>query len=157
MQDREGRWYSVRIRPYRTTDNKIDGAVILLVDVDETKRAFTEFMAMVHQPLLTLRGDLRVQYANEAFHKTFNTKAEDVDNQVVYDIHDGVWNFAALKNLLEGTLPEKNRVENIRLDHKFGELGRKILLVSARRLHQRSKGTQITLVAFSEVKDLKNQ
>ena len=27
MQDRDGRWYSLRLRPYRTLDNKIDGAV----------------------------------------------------------------------------------------------------------------------------------
>ena len=38
VQDRDGRWYSMRIRPYRTADNKIDGAVILLVDIDAVKR-----------------------------------------------------------------------------------------------------------------------
>jgi two-component system CheB/CheR fusion protein len=38
VRDNEGRWYSMRIRPYRTTDNKIDGAVLLLVDVDRLKR-----------------------------------------------------------------------------------------------------------------------
>jgi two-component system CheB/CheR fusion protein len=32
VTDKEGREYSLRVRPYRTTDNKIDGAVITLVD-----------------------------------------------------------------------------------------------------------------------------
>ena len=32
VTDREGRQYSLRVRPYRTTENKIDGAVITLVD-----------------------------------------------------------------------------------------------------------------------------
>jgi two-component system CheB/CheR fusion protein len=105
VQDREGRWYSLRIRPYRTTENKIDGAVILLVDVDEIKRGLNEFMALVNQPLLILRGDLRVQHANEAFHDVFKTTPKDVENKVIYELHDGVWNFGALKNLLEGTLP----------------------------------------------------
>jgi two-component system CheB/CheR fusion protein len=36
-QDKEGRWWSVRIRPYKTTDNRIDGAVIALVDIDAVK------------------------------------------------------------------------------------------------------------------------
>ena len=76
VQDREGRWYSLRIRPYRTTENKIDGAVILLVDVDEIKRGLTEFMTLVNQPLLTLRGDFRIQDANEAFHDAFKTTPE---------------------------------------------------------------------------------
>jgi two-component system CheB/CheR fusion protein len=35
---RDGRWYSVRIRPYRTVDNRIDGAVISFVDIDAVKR-----------------------------------------------------------------------------------------------------------------------
>src|SRR6266705_2297107 len=34
LTDKEGRQYSLRVRPYRTTDNKIDGAVITLVDID---------------------------------------------------------------------------------------------------------------------------
>lgn len=35
----EGRDYSLRVRPYRTADNKIDGAVIMLVDLEEGRRA----------------------------------------------------------------------------------------------------------------------
>ena len=37
VSDKEGRQYSLRVRPYRTTDNKIDGAVITLVDIDGEK------------------------------------------------------------------------------------------------------------------------
>lgn len=39
VQDRGGRWYSLRIRPYKTMDNKIDGAVIVVVDIDALRRA----------------------------------------------------------------------------------------------------------------------
>jgi two-component system CheB/CheR fusion protein len=34
VTDKEGRPYSLRVRPYRTSDDKIDGAVITLVDID---------------------------------------------------------------------------------------------------------------------------
>jgi two-component system CheB/CheR fusion protein len=34
VTDKEGRSYSLRVRPYRTADDKIDGAVITLVDID---------------------------------------------------------------------------------------------------------------------------
>lgn len=37
VQDKEARWYSVQIRPYRTSDNKIDGAVIALLDIHQIK------------------------------------------------------------------------------------------------------------------------
>lgn len=37
VQDKDGHWYSVRIRPYKSTENRIEGAVIAFVDVDEVK------------------------------------------------------------------------------------------------------------------------
>jgi len=38
VMDKQGGEYSLRVRPYRTTDNKIDGAVITLVDIDGKKK-----------------------------------------------------------------------------------------------------------------------
>ena len=38
VQDVAGRWYQLRIRPYVTQDNKIDGASVVLVDIDPIKR-----------------------------------------------------------------------------------------------------------------------
>src|SRR5262249_52236509 len=39
VRDREGHWFSLRIRPYVTLDNKIDGASVVLLDIDSIKRA----------------------------------------------------------------------------------------------------------------------
>jgi two-component system, chemotaxis family, CheB/CheR fusion protein len=39
VQDQSGYWYELRIRPYRTIDNRIDGAVVVLVDIDALKRS----------------------------------------------------------------------------------------------------------------------
>jgi two-component system CheB/CheR fusion protein len=37
-RDVAGRWYSLRVRPYVTLDSKIDGASIVLVDIDSYRR-----------------------------------------------------------------------------------------------------------------------
>ena len=42
VQDRDGRWYRMQIRPYKTTDNKIDGAIVSLVDIDALKHHLSE-------------------------------------------------------------------------------------------------------------------
>ena len=42
VQDRDGRWYRMQIRPYKTTDNKIDGAILSLVDIDALKHLVAE-------------------------------------------------------------------------------------------------------------------
>ena len=38
VEDNNGRWYSMKIRPYRTLDNKIEGAVIVFLDLDSRLR-----------------------------------------------------------------------------------------------------------------------
>jgi two-component system, chemotaxis family, CheB/CheR fusion protein len=45
LQDKEGRWHSLRIRPYRTSDGKLDGAILVLVDIDELRRHAAEMEA----------------------------------------------------------------------------------------------------------------
>ncbi|HUE67523.1 MAG TPA: ATP-binding protein, partial [Candidatus Acidoferrum sp.] len=42
VQDRDGRWYRMQIRPYKDTDNKIDGAILSLVDIDALKHVVAE-------------------------------------------------------------------------------------------------------------------
>ena len=50
VQDGQGRWYSLRIRPYKSLDNKIDGAVLALFDVDVLKRADPPAAGTASQP-----------------------------------------------------------------------------------------------------------
>ncbi len=41
VQNPDGHWYTLRIRPYRTTENQIDGAVLILMDINDLKRSAT--------------------------------------------------------------------------------------------------------------------
>lgn len=69
VQDPQGRWFLLRIRPYKTLENKIDGAVLVLVDVDTIKRAEQDlrdsdrrkddFLAMLSHELRTPLAALR--------------------------------------------------------------------------------------------------
>lgn len=148
VQDREGRWYSLRIRPYRTTENKIDGAVVMLVDIDEMKRALEEFTSVIRQPVLTLSGDLIVTRANPAFFAAFNCGPENTQGLSVYELCNRAFNVPAMRSLLEGVLPEKGRIDQFRVDAALQGLGHRALDVSARRFYHPSKGTQVTLLAF---------
>jgi two-component system CheB/CheR fusion protein len=42
VQDREGHWWSLRVHPYRTADDRIDGAVLSWIDIDTLKRSIQE-------------------------------------------------------------------------------------------------------------------
>jgi two-component system, chemotaxis family, CheB/CheR fusion protein len=37
VQDNDGHWYVLRLRPYKTLDNRIEGVVLTFVDIDSVK------------------------------------------------------------------------------------------------------------------------
>jgi len=88
VKNRHGRWQLLRIRPYRTLESKIDGAVLVLIDVDELKRAYEFIESVVAHlpvPLLVLDAGLRVQVANESFYQTFQVSKEETERRLIYE------------------------------------------------------------------------
>jgi two-component system CheB/CheR fusion protein len=49
IHSRKGRWYDLRMRPYRTVEDKIDGAVITFVDITERKLMEERLQSLVNQ------------------------------------------------------------------------------------------------------------
>ncbi|MGH7779032.1 MAG: CheR family methyltransferase [Candidatus Binataceae bacterium] len=56
VQNRRGHWYSLRIHPYRTSSNVIDGAVIYLVSIDAQKQALEEIRIAEEKYRLLVEG-----------------------------------------------------------------------------------------------------
>ncbi len=165
VQDRDGHWYLLRIRPYRTTDNKIDGAVIKLLDIDPIKRSLQEAEAArdfanaivetVREPLIVLNQQLRVQAANRAFHRVFHVTKEETKGKFIYDLGDKQWNIGPLRELLEDILPKNSQLTDFEVDHVFPRIGRRIVLLNARRLQPDGEDTHMILLAIEDVTERK--
>jgi two-component system CheB/CheR fusion protein len=155
-----GRWYLRRLIPYRTRDNRIAGAVLTFTDITERKHAadavnearlYAEaIVETIRQPLLTLDAELRVQSANRAFYTLFQVPAEDTRNTRIYDLGNGQWNTPALRKLFEDVLPENAVIEDFVVEHNFENLGRRIMLINARKL-QRPGRPDLILVAIDDI------
>jgi two-component system CheB/CheR fusion protein len=88
VRDREGRWYSLRIRPYRSIENRIDGAVLSLFDIDAPKRseeimrtavAFADVVLQASStPMAVLDQALCVKAANDPFIELLSIAHDDV-------------------------------------------------------------------------------
>jgi two-component system CheB/CheR fusion protein len=151
VQDRDGHWYSLRIRPYRTRENRIEGVVILLVDIDQLKRALDVVLAAAKEPLMTLSADLKVRSANEAFYHAFHMKAEETEGRFLYDAGEGQWNTLELRKLLEEVLPKSKEIRDFPLEGTFPEIGKRKLLVNALRFYDEGWGLQTILMAIEDV------
>jgi PAS domain S-box-containing protein len=112
-------------------------------------------IATVREPLLVLDADLRVITANPAFYRVFSAAPGDIEGKHIYEISDGQLNIPALRELLETILPKNTRFENFELDHEFTGLGRRIMLLNARRIHDGGETTQRILLAIEDITERK--
>jgi two-component system, chemotaxis family, CheB/CheR fusion protein len=165
VETRDGRWYSVRVRPYRTTDNKIDGAVISFIDIDAIKRGLEEakeardqaqaIIATVREPLVILDADLRVVTANPSFYETFQTSREKTEGHSLFDIGNRQWNVPRLRTLLEEILPRQSVVERFEVEHGFETIGWRTMLLNARRVLSADGQPALILLAIDDVTEAK--
>ena len=145
LPDREGHWYSLRIRPYITVDNKIDGAVLAIVDIDHLKRTSeqlehardraVEIVETVWQPLIVLDSGLRVVRANRAFHQLFGKMQDPVEGVALADLGSGPWSDQSFLTELRNLSTSSNPLSPREIETELGSLGRRCS-ASVRLPHQ---------------------
>jgi len=151
----------VRIRPYKTTSQKIDGAVLALVDIDAMKRSAQlmldgrtmagALINAVRNPALLLDGDLNVHVANEPFYRTFRVSANDTLNRRIYDLGNKQWDIPKLRTLLEDILPQNSNLVDFVVQHAFPELGVKKMVLDAHRIDVGNDKTRMILLTINDV------
>jgi two-component system, chemotaxis family, CheB/CheR fusion protein len=88
---KDGRWFSIRIMPYRTYDNRIDGLVITFVNhsdikqieikLQETEQIYRSLLNASSNVILRLSSDLKILEYNAEAENKFGTKLKDAINQ----------------------------------------------------------------------------
>lgn len=165
VQDKEGRWYSVRVRPYMTLDNKIDGAVLMLVDIDALKRSEQEseaardyaeaILRTARDPVVILRPDLCVNTANEAFYKTFMAVPEKTEGHSIFELTDGAWRIPKLRALLEDIHPRNSFFNDFEVSHDFPGIGHRIMVLNARPIRTKEGTQPLILLGIEDVTELR--
>ncbi len=161
VKDREGRWYSLQIKPYRTIEDRIEGAVVILIDIDAQKKAVQEveksrdFIQAVFQTmresLLVLDQNLRLRLANRIFYKTFKVLPEETSGRFIYELGNHQWDIPELRTLLEEILPKKTSLQDYRVEHDFPVIGPRIMLLNAKRIQQENGAEEQILLTIEDV------
>jgi two-component system CheB/CheR fusion protein len=165
VRDHAGHWYSLRVRPYVTVDNKVDGAVLILVDIDalkRTERLITEahehaaaIIRTVPDPLVILGADLRIHSTNDAFNRAFQIAPAELEGRSIFEIDHGSWDLPRLRHLLEGIIPGKRVFDDFEVTHDFGRVGRRSLVLNARVLHESAGKPQQILLGIRDITERK--
>ncbi|MFL6353522.1 MAG: CheR family methyltransferase [Bryobacteraceae bacterium] len=112
VQDQQGHWHLMRVRPYRTAENKIDGLVLVLVDIDQIRRgeqAIREardlaqsVIESVQFSIVVLDSDLRVKMANAAFRFLSGMPSPEIERRSFPELVTLLWGMERVSPLLEG-------------------------------------------------------
>ena len=123
VEDEEGHWYTLWVRPYKTGDNKIDGAVITFMDINDVKEVqhrlenllvYTRgILDTTFAPLLVLDAQLRIKTANAAFYKIFSTDAARTEGKLVYELDNDQWGLPHLRSTLEKSVTERQPFQDL--------------------------------------------
>jgi two-component system CheB/CheR fusion protein len=168
VSSREGRWYLMRIMPYRTLENVIEGAVMTFVDITQQKHMQEQLQELtqsvkaardyaesivdtIREPLVVLDADLRVVSASQSFYEVFQVRPEETDGRLIYELGNCQWDIPELRELLEDILPQRSSLKDFRVTHDFETVGKRAMLLNAREVRQKPDEERLILLTIEEV------
>ena len=153
--------YLMRIQPYRTLENVIEGAVITFVNISEIKRLeaalreahyniCSNVIDTIRNPLMVLNKKLRVVTANRAFNASFHLSKQETEGRPFYDLGNGPWENPELRRLLESILPRNTSFDDLELTYNVEKSGRRTILLSARPLFTEDRESELILLSVAD-------
>ncbi len=158
----KGMWYKVRIMPYKTSKNIIDGATVTFIDITSMKNIqeklqdalnyAEDIIYTAHEPLVVLDNELIIISANKSFYDTFKLKKSATEGENLYKIGEGDWNVLKIRNLLADIVKGNKKINDFEFDHTFNKVGHKKMILNARKIYRSDIGKDTILLAMTDKK-----
>ena len=147
--------------PIRNEAGDVAGVVLVFRDRTEQRRHeraaeealhySEEIVATLREPFLVLDKGLRVMSANTAFYRAFHASGDETVGRFIYELGNGQWDLPALRTLLEVAIPATMAVHDFEVEHEFPSIGRRSMLLNARRFPPDGGHPNLVLLAFEDV------
>jgi hypothetical protein len=69
----------------------------------------------------------------------------------LYDLGNGQWDIPTLRQLLEEILPRNTTFDDFEVSHEFEQIGRRAMLLNARRIVSGEGQTRLILLAIEDL------
>ena len=122
-------------------------------DVGDARALAQAIVDTVREPLLVLDGDLHVVAASRSYYRTFQVSREDTQGRFLYSLGAGQRDSAALRLLLGRIVPDGSVMEGYGVERDFPRLGRRIMLLNARKVSYDGNSQTTLLLAIEDITD----
>ncbi|MCB9025326.1 MAG: PAS domain S-box protein [Bdellovibrionaceae bacterium] len=150
IQVENGKWYLLKIRPYKSGENKIAGAILTFSDITDRKESeimFQDIVATVREPLLVLDKKLIIKNANESFYSFFKVNENETLGSEFCELGNHQWDLPELGKALVKILTEHKNIIDFDVEHTFESVGKKTMRLNACQLD----GKDLILIAFEDI------
>ncbi len=124
---------------------------MMKIDFEFSKNVFET----IREPLLILNGNLKVISANRSFYKIFRVTPDETIGQFIYDLGNRQWDIPRLRELLEEIIPNNTKFDGFEVEHEFPSIGRKMMVLNARRVYKSWDLEQSILLAIEDITERK--
>lgn len=105
----------------------------------------------LREPLVVLDRNLTVVSANPSFYSAFRTERDATLGHSLFEIGNGHWDIPDLRALLLEVVPKASAIVDYKVSREFKGLGRRTMLVTARRLAHPDENSTQMLIVFKDV------
>lgn len=119
-------------------------------------RLYSEsIIANLRHPLIVLDESLQIKTANASFYKKFKTNKSSTEGKLFYEIQNHQWDKEEIRSLLEKILPKKQKLTDYEVNLNFKALGKRIILLNARQVINKSSDQKFILLAIEDVTEIR--
>ena len=120
----------------------------------EQRRSLEEAIVdTVREPLIVLDDALRVVVASRSFYRAFGTTPRETEGFPLSELGNGQWDIPGLRELLAEVIPNHTTIEAYEVEHEFPTIGRRVMLLNARKVFYEGNNSTSLLVAIEDVTD----
>jgi chemotaxis protein methyltransferase CheR len=122
-----------------------------IAKIEDAQTLAQAIVNTIPEPFIVLDDRFRVLEASRSFYQTFKVNSEHTRGRLFYELGDGQWDIPALRVLLETIIPEHTAMDGFEVEHDFPILGRRTMLLNARKVLYEDSSNSTILLAFTDV------
>lgn len=127
--------------------------MINLPNIEDAQKLAQAIVNTIPEPFVVLDDRFYVLAVSRSFYAAFKVDPEHTQGKLLYSLGDGQWDIPALRMLLETIIPEKTAMDGFEVEHDFPNIGKRTMLLDARKVIYDDSSISTILLAFTDVTD----